>query len=211
MKLPRWYPILDTGLLASRSCDLMIAAEGLLDGGAQIVQLRHKGHWTRSLFEDAQALADLCRERGALFVINDRADMASITRAALHVGQDDLAPSDARRVIGDSLALGYSTHNEMQLREAAQEPVDYVALGPIFGTTSKINPDPEVGVNELRRLRSLTIRPLVAIGGITRDRAADVLKAGADAVAVINDMCPSENTLNAWRQRAEEWMKATNV
>ena len=112
--------------------------------------------------------------------------------AALHLGQDDLLPSVARRVVGPDAIVGFSTHNEAQLRAASVEPVDYLALGPIFGTVTKENPDPTVGVDELRRLRPLSNRPLVAIGGITRANARQVLEAGADSVAVIGDLFPED-------------------
>lgn len=211
MKLPRWYPILDTGTLASRSCDLEVAAEAILNSGARILQLRHKGHWSRAMFEHALAIAELCRRHGALYVINDRADIANILAAGLHVGQEDLKPVDARLVVGDRAVVGYSTHNEEQLRAAAGEPVDYIALGPVFGTASKLNPDPPVGLPELARVRHLGGRPLVAIGGITLERAADVLAAGADSVAVISGICPPNPDRRAWEQRAEEWMRVTNA
>ena len=210
MKLPRWYPILDSALLVARHCDPRTAAQGLLDGGARILQWRHKGHWTRADFETATLLSGMCRDRDALFVINDRADIAILTGAAIHAGQDDLPPSDIRRIVGDHTPIGFSTHNEAQLRAAASEPVDYLALGPIFGTASKENPDPVVGTLELARLRLLTERPLVAIGGITRESAPEVLAAGADSVAVIGDICPEEPTAKAWSRRAEQWMIATN-
>lgn len=210
MKLPRWYPILDSALLTARGCDPQTAAQGLIDGGARILQWRHKGQWTRDAFETATHLSAMCRDRGVLFVINDRADIAVLTAAAIHAGQDDLQPSVIRRIVGEETPIGFSTHNEAQLRAAAAEPVDYLALGPIFGTVSKQNPDPVVGTAELARLRPLSALPLVAIGGITRERAQEVLAAGADSVAAIGDLCPGEPTLAAWKKRAEQWMNATN-
>jgi thiamine-phosphate pyrophosphorylase len=138
--------------------------------------------------------------------VNDRADIARLASAALHLGQDDLTPTDARRVVSAGTIIGFSTHNERQLREAANEPADYLAFGPIFGTVSKQNPDPVVGVEELRRLRPLTDRPLVAIGGITRANAPDVLAAGADSVAVIGDLFPDDGDIRA---RVEEWIRRT--
>src|SRR4029079_11083493 len=140
------------------------------------------------VFAQLERVAELCRDAGVLFVVNDRADLAAITGAALHLGQDDLTPSSARRVVGLATLIGFSTHNERQLRAAAAEPANYLALGPIFGTASKQNPDPVVGIDELRRLRPLTDRPLVAIGGITRGNVRSVLAAGADAVAIIGDL-----------------------
>jgi thiamine-phosphate pyrophosphorylase len=210
MKLPRWYPILDTNALQRLNCDVLTAVEGLLEGGARIIQLRHKGTWTALLLRDARQAAAMCAQADALLVINDRADIAALSDAALHVGQEDLPPEDARNVIGTARVLGLSTHNESQLKAGDGEPVDYLALGPIFGTTNKENPDPVVGLEELTRLRAFTSKPLVAIGGITRESAATVLAAGADSVAVIGDACPRDGAKASWRLRAEEWVTATH-
>jgi thiamine-phosphate pyrophosphorylase len=206
MRLPRFYPILDTATLA---IPLEVASGILLEEGAQILQLRHKEHFSREMFDIAGRVATLCRQAGALFVLNDRADLAALLDAAVHLGQEDLTPEQARRVMG-SAVIGYSTHNEAQLRSSNEQPADYVALGPIFQTLSKRNPDPVVSVLELKRLRSLTGRPLVAIGGITRENADAALAAGADSVAVIGDLCPREGDRAALRERAREWMRLTN-
>jgi thiamine-phosphate pyrophosphorylase len=203
MKLPRFYPILDSTLLARRGLPVADAAREILDAGAQILQFRHKGHLSLEAWERMEAVAALCSKAGVKLVMNDRADLAKLLGAALHVGQDDLPPSAARRVLGDGLPIGFSTHNEAQLRAAEAEPVDYVALGPIFGTASKENPDPVVGVAELRRLRPLAKLPLVAIGGITRANARAVLDAGADSVAVIGDLYPEQGSIGA---RVREWI-----
>jgi thiamine-phosphate pyrophosphorylase len=203
MKLPRFYPILDTGLLAQRGIAAAQAAEAILDAGAGILQFRHKGHWTREVFAEAEAVAKLCRDASAQFVVNDRADLARMMNAALHLGQDDLPPSAARRVMGSESLIGFSTHNEEQLCAAREEPVNYLALGPIFGTSSKENPDPVVGIDELRRLRGFTVLSLVAIGGITRANALDVLAAGADSVAIIGDLLPPDGPI---RSRIREWV-----
>ena len=165
------------------------------------MQLRHKAHFTRELYEQAAVIASLCGEAGALLVVNDRADVAMLLEAAVHVGQDDLQPTDVRAIAGAERVVGFSTHNEAQLRAAAGEPIDYVALGPIFGTSSKDNPDPRVGLEELRRLKPIARVPLVAIGGITRETADDVWSAGADSIAVVGDLYPDV------RQRAEEWVQ----
>ena len=135
-------------------------------------------------------------------VVNDRADLAKLFGAALHVGQDDLPPAAARTVLG-ALPLGFSTHNEAQLRASEDDPIDYVALGPIFSTATKENPDATVGLDELRRLRPLTRRSLAAIGGITRATAPQVIAAGADSVAIIADLFPEDGNL---RRRTAEWV-----
>jgi thiamine-phosphate pyrophosphorylase len=206
-EFPRFYPVLDSALLERRGMNLALAAAAILGGGARIIQLRHKGHFSGDIFAEAQQISNMCRKAGALFVINDRADMAMLLDCALHVGQDDLSPAAARKLIGIERVLGFSTHNESQLRAAGSAPVDYVAFGPVFGTASKENPDPVVGVEELLRVRPLTAKPLVAIGGITRATACDVIDAGADAVAVIGDLIPEECTTAALRSRTEEWLR----
>ncbi len=206
--LPRFYPILDPEIAARHGVDPVAAAEQILEGGAKILQFRHKGFFSREVFAQLERVAELCRDAGALFVVNDRADLAAITSAALHLGQDDLTPSAARKVVGPATLIGFSTHNERQLRAAAGEPANYLALGPIFGTASKQNPDPIVGIDELRRLRPLTERPLVAIGGITRSNVQAVLAAGADSVAIIGDLFAGDGDV---RTRTQEWVSLTRV
>jgi thiamine-phosphate pyrophosphorylase len=207
LSLPRLYPILDTALLEARGCPLETAAGAMLDAGARILQIRHKGHWTRNIFEHACQVASLCEQAGAELILNDRADMAMLLGAGLHVGQDDISPRDVRRLIGPDAVLGYSTHNAEQLAAAANEPVTYLALGPMFPTQSKANPDPVVGVENLRAWRSLTARPLVAIGGITRENARSVFEAGADSVAVIGDLLPEDCSAASIGQRIEDWRR----
>jgi thiamine-phosphate pyrophosphorylase len=207
MRFPRVYPILDTETLAQHGIALDTAAAALLEGGAGILQVRQKGHWTRQVFESARQVACLCREAGALLVVNDRADFAMLLEGGLHIGQEDLAPRDARKLIGPDALLGLSSHNLEQLSAAGGEPVDYVALGPVYPTSSKHNPDPVVGVDEVRRLRPLIDMPLVAIGGITRANAAGAFNAGADSVAVISDLVPQCPTARSLRERMEEWQR----
>jgi thiamine-phosphate pyrophosphorylase len=134
--------------------------------------------------------------------MNDRADLCLAAGFdGLHVGQDDLSPESARSIIGTDLWLGVSTHNPEQLAEADVTSADYLAIGPVFATASKVNPDPVVGLEGLRRARELTRKPLVAIGGITRANARSVIGAGADAVAVISDL------LRAPGKSAEEFFR----
>ncbi len=202
MLVPRFYPILDTGLLRRRGLSAIETAKQILNAGAGILQLRHKEFFTDDALEQAERIADLCRDAGATFVMNDRADVAAMLNAGLHLGQEDLAPSIARRVLKTGL-IGFSTHNGAQLLAAAGEPADYRAIGPVYATGSKENPDPVLGVDEFRRLRRLTGRPVVAIGGITRGNALGVLAAGADSVAVISDLYPEGGRV---RERAAEWV-----
>jgi thiamine-phosphate pyrophosphorylase len=192
MILPAFYPIVSNAA----------TAEIVLEAGARILQYRNKEFFSRAAFEEASRIADMCRHAGALFVINDRADIAKLLDAALHLGQDDLAPVDARKILPAPAIIGFSTHNEQQLRAGDAEPVDYLAIGPIFGTQSKVNPDPVVGLDQLRTLRRLTQKPLVAIGGITRDLAPEVFAAGADSVAIIGDLHSGPSL----RERAKEWI-----
>src|SRR5437868_7604770 len=155
MKLPRVYPILDTESLERHGITPATAAGAILEGGAGILQIRHKAHWGHEFFEAAREVARLCREAGAELIVNDRADFALLLGAGLHVGQDDLSPRDARRLMGPDALIGFSCHTGTQLSVAGGEPVDYVALGPVFATSSKRQPDPVLGVAELRRCRGL--------------------------------------------------------
>jgi thiamine-phosphate pyrophosphorylase len=211
MRLPRVYPILDTESLDRRAIALETAAAAFLDGGAGILQIRHKRHWSRAFFESARTVARLCREAGATLVVNDRADFALLLEAGLHLGQDDLPPRDARQLMGPDAPIGFSSHNLSQLCTAGGEPVDYVALGPVFATVSKLNPDPVTGVEEIRRCRSLVEKPLVAIGGITQQNVLDVLRAGADSVAVIAGLLPDLATAHSLRERMEQWQQLVTL
>jgi len=205
-QLPRVYPIVDTATLELLGFNPVRAAAALLEGGARILQFRHKGFWSREVFEQAEEIAALCRDASASFIVNDRADYAALLHAGLHLGQDDLLPADARLVIGNKATIGFSTHNPDQMRAAESEPVDYVAFGPVFPTGSKERPDPTVGMEGLSTVRALTPKPLVAIGGITRGNASICWSAGADSVAVIADMLPSPCTHQAIRDRMAEWL-----
>jgi len=153
----------------------------------------------------ARQVMQLCQESGAQLIVNDRADFALLLGAGLHVGQDDLSARDARRLMGADAPIGFSCHTGTQLSAAGGEPVDYVALGPVFATSSKRQPDPVVGLAELRRCRGLVEKPLVAIGGITLENASQVWKAGADSVAVIGGLLPEPATAQSLRERMEEW------
>jgi thiamine-phosphate pyrophosphorylase len=191
-------------MLARHGIEPLAAAEAVLEAGARILQFRHKAFFSRADYLIAQQIAALCHQAGARFVINDRADIAMLLAAGLHLGQDDLPPAAARK-LSESAFLGFSTHNEKQFVEGDKEPVDYLAIGPIFATGSKANPDPVVGIEELRRLRPLTKKPLVAIGGITRANARQVWQAGADSIAVISDLLPEI------RHRTSDWLAMKEV
>ena len=210
MKIPRLYPILDTATFERRGFnDWVAVARAWLAGGAEIIQIRHKSTWTRSHLNQAQSVKKECDRAGMPLIINDRADVAALLSAGLHVGQEDLTPSDCRRVVGSQTTLGYSTHNPDQLQTACKEPVDYLAFGPIFATQSKERPDPLVGLNVLRAARSLTAKPLVAIGGITKDNAAQVFDAGVDSIAVIAALLPKPCDARSLQERMEQWQRQT--
>ena len=213
--LPPLYPILDPAFLLARhaQCEPLDAARAMLDAGARILQLRHKGPYTRQAYELAQALAELCKAHdGAQFAVNDRADIAALVGAAvLHVGQDDLPPAIVQPICPGA-AIGLSTHNEAQFRAASADPaVSYVALGPIFGTASKENPDPVVGIEELARLAALKRHALVAIGGITLERAPSVWNAGADSIAVIGALVPDGATASDIFHATRAWCHAASM
>jgi len=213
--LPRFYPILDTAVLAARGYGPVAAAEVLLETGVRILQYRHKPAFTQAHFDEAREIAKLCAAAGAFFVMNDRADFALLLareggRCGVHLGQADLPVASARRVVGSDIVIGYSTHNERQLRNAAPQPADYLALGPIFGTTSKEQPDPVVGIENLQKWRSLSAKPLVAIGGITLGTAPAVLGAGADAVAIIGGLF-QEPGLAGLKNLSRVWLDLTGA
>jgi len=208
--LPRVYPILDTAAILSRGADPLSFAEGLLEGGASILQFRHKSAFDRDAVELLERIAALTRQARATLIVNDRADLAAIFDCGLHVGQTDLSPVLARKVLPKPHPIGISTHNVTQLASAVSDPVDYIALGPIFSTGSKSNPDPVLGVLRLADWRLLSPLPLVAIGGITRDNAPEVWRAGADSVAVIGDLIPETISRASVRERMEQWLKLSS-
>ena len=206
VKLPAFYPIIDTHLLHKAGITPEEMAVALAKAGVEIAQFRHKGAFTREVFAQAQRVGGILKGAGVAYVINDRADVARMLDAdGVHVGQDDLFPDKVRSIVGSSAIIGFSTHNEGQLSAGDQEPVNYLAIGPIFGTSSKENPNPTLGLRELASLRPLTSKPLVAIGGISRTNARQVLDAGADSVAVISDLIAPPDELPG---RIVDWLEA---
>ncbi|MFY9643795.1 MAG: thiamine phosphate synthase, partial [Terriglobales bacterium] len=184
MLLPDLYPILDAACFPD-ALAMFAAAEDLAAAGCTLLQYRNKQGTARQMLDQARELRSRLAPSVKL-IMNDRADLClAADFNGLHVGQDDLSPAAARRIIGPNRCLGVSTHNPEQLAEADQTSADYLAIGPVFATTSKANPDPVVGLEGVRRARQLTRKPLVAIGGITRANARSVLDAGADSIAVI--------------------------
>ncbi len=183
----RLYPILDTSCF-SNSKDLFQAAQDLAAAGCALLQYRNKFGNARQMLDEAREIRDRLGASVKL-IMNDRADLCLLAGFdGLHVGQDDLSPESASRIVGPDRWLGVSTHHPEQLAEADKTAANYLAIGPVFATSSKVNPDPVVGLAGVRRARELTRKPLVAIGGITRANARSVIEAGADAVAVISDL-----------------------
>ncbi len=182
---PKLYPITDVWLSGLSHAEQVVR---LCEGGATLAQLREKNLSPLEFFKQAVDAVRAAREHGVRIIINDRVDIALALNAdGVHLGQNDLPPDAARRVLGDRAIIGFSTHNIEQAIRAAKLPLDYVAIGPIFATSTKKNPDPAVGLLGLLQVRkAVGEMPLVAIGGITRENASEVLAAGADAVALIS-------------------------
>jgi thiamine-phosphate pyrophosphorylase len=199
--MPRLYVILDAGLMKGSIED---TTEKLIDAGVLALQYRNKKGGAREVLEVARCLAGIARPWRVSFFVNDRADIAQLSGASgVHLGQEDLGVEQARTVMRTEGWIGVSTHNEAQFRAAAQTSADYIAVGPIFGTTTKENPDPVVGTELIRSVRAVTKKPIVAIGGITLERAAEVIEAGADSVAVISDILRAEDPA----QRAGQFIR----
>jgi thiamine-phosphate pyrophosphorylase len=199
MPLPPLYPILDFSCFAAKPDPLgamLSYADELIKHGASILQYRDKVSPPMHFLSNARELRRLTLNRST-FIINDRADLALACDAdGVHLGQDDLSPAAARKIFdqvrdGKKRIIGFSTHNLWQIREAEAMPVDYLAIGPVFATTSKANPGPVIGLEGVRQAHAVTQKPLVAIGGITRVNAHQVRGAGAESVAVIADLLDS--------------------
>lgn len=197
---PNFYAILDAGLVGERAEEL---SEELIGAGVELIQYRDKSATTRRLFETCSALSMRLRGR-ARFIVNDRADIAALCDAGgVHVGQEDLRAEDARAICGSGRWVGVSTHNLEQFRAALETSADYIAVGPVFATSTKKNPDPVVGLEFVARARAMTEKPIVAIGGITAENAESVYRAGAHSVAVIGDLMAAGKPA----ERAAEYLR----
>jgi len=200
--LPRLYAIIDAAQTGNRSTAAV--SDALLAAGVKLIQYRDKQASSRVLYENSFELAARARQANAVLIVNDRADVARAVQAdGVHVGQDDLSVELARRVLGAGRRIGCSTHHPDQVRDADRSSADYIALGPIFETQSKQQPDPVVGLEGLREARRLTRKPLVAIGGITLENVRAVIEAGADSVAVISDLLKPDDI----ESRARDFLK----
>jgi len=187
-KFPRLYPILDAGYLPAvgRAEFLIQIVRELADAGVRILQYRNKHGIEAEMLNDARTIRKTAGER-ILLVMNDWPQLAvEAGFDGVHLGQTDMHPRAARAIMGPKRIIGISTHNVAQLRAADAEPVDYVAIGPVYATATKVNPDPVVGLEGVCVARRLTQKTLVAIGGITAETARGVWAAGADSVAIIS-------------------------
>jgi thiamine-phosphate pyrophosphorylase len=187
IQIPKLYAILDPVTFRGNQT-MFRAADDLAAAGVSLIQYRDKSGNASQMLEHARELK-LRLGNSVKLIMNDRADLALVAGFdGVHVGHDDLSPEGVRKVIGDTLWLGVSTHNPEQVIQASQTSADYIAVGPVFATGSKANPDPVIGLEGVRGARALTRKPLVAIGGITRANCRSVIEAGADSVAVISDL-----------------------
>jgi thiamine-phosphate pyrophosphorylase len=185
--LPRLYPILDAGFLATRGLEMRGVAEQMRAAGLRLLQYRDKAGSPEAVLQNAAAIREIFAGADCRLILNDRADLAVLAAwDGVHVGQGDLSPEDARRVVGVERWVGVSTHMDEQVRLADASCADYVAVGPVFATGTKLDASPVIGLEGVRRARALTTKPIVAIGGITRANARRVIEAGADSVAVIS-------------------------
>ena len=195
--LPKIYPITDTlisGLSHAEQIELLAA------GGASLIQLREKRASPREFYDAALEAVSMARRLGVRIIINDRVDIAIAVKAdGVHLGQDDLPPDRARALMGANRIIGFSTHSLEQALAADLASVDYVAIGPVLETSTKERPDPIVGLETVREIRRRISKPLVAIGGITLDRARSILEAGADSVAVIADLLSARDVAERTR------------
>jgi thiamine-phosphate pyrophosphorylase len=206
MNLPKLYPITDARLSGLSHAEQVAR---LSEGGATFIQLREKHLSPREFYHEAASALEVARTRGNVrLIVNDRADIALALGAdGVHLGQHDLDPVAARRLLGDRFIIGYSTHSVAQAIEAARLPVDYIALGPIFDTRTKQNPDPTLGLEALRQARARIDPsiPLVAIGGITHTTAPAALAAGANSLALISALLDPPDLIT---RHTEEFIKS---
>jgi len=186
ISIPRLYPITDARLAGLSHREQV---ERLAAGGATFIQLREKLAAPREFYESALEAMKVARRLGVQIIINDRVDIAMAVAAdGVHLGQDDLPPERVRALVGQSRIIGFSTHNLKQALEADSTPVDYIAIGPVFQTSTKEKTDPVVGLEALSEIKHRVSKPLIAIGGITLDHAQEVIAAGADSLAIISDL-----------------------
>jgi thiamine-phosphate pyrophosphorylase len=184
---PRIYPITDRKVSGLSHTEQV---ERLINGGATLIQLREKDLHGRDFFEDAKRCVEIARAAGVKILINDRVDLVMALGAdGVHLGQYDLPPTEARRLLGENAIIGVSTHNTLQEKDASNLPIDYIAIGPVFATSTKSNPDPIVGIEGIKDVRNIAAdKTIVAIGGINESNLAEIFAAGADSAAMIGEL-----------------------
>ena len=194
LNLPKIYPITNVELSGLSHADQVRI---LADAGCRFVQIREKSGSSREIFDAVVESIAIADALGMKIILNDRVDIAIAAGAhGVHLGQDDLPPAEARKLLGNDAIIGYSTHSVEQAIKAAKLPIDYLAIGPIFATSTKLNPDPVVGLDGVRQVRdAIGGFPLVAIGGIDISNVHNVLTAGADSAAIISDLFVPRTTL----------------
>ncbi len=187
LTLPKIYPITDTSLTRLSHAEQV---ERLIEGGAKFIQLREKQASPQEFYEAAKAALEIARKHSVKIIINDRVDIALALKAdGVHLGQDDLPPSEARKILGRQAIIGFSTHSIKQAIEAVKLPIDYLAIGPVFATATKENPDSVVGIEGIRKVReAIKDFPLAAIGGIEAENLQEVFQNGADSAAIIRSI-----------------------
>ena len=187
MFLPKIYPITDTRIA---KISHVAQVEKLIEGGATFIQLREKYASPEDFYEAAQLALEYARKRGVKIIINDRVDIALALKAdGVHLGQDDLPPEEARKILGGKAIIGFSTHNLEQAIHAAKLPVDYLAIGPIYATATKKNPDQTIGLEGIRTVgKAVGDFPLVVVGGINYRNLPEIFESGADSAAIISDL-----------------------
>ncbi len=203
-ELPRLYPIIDSAMFMNQKNALELVIEfacKLLQGGATFLQYRNKNGNATEILSHARELRRVLGVQ-TRFIMNDRADLCLASGCdGVHLGQEDLSVESARRLLGDTALIGISTHNPRQILEADQTSADYIAVGPVFNTKTKMNPEPIVGLELIRTARKATSKPIVAIGGITHANCRSVIEAGANSVAVISELQASP------RNSVEQFLK----
>ena len=185
--IPIIYPIIDGSIVTLDNIGK--TAEAIIDGGAKILQLRAKSLSSKKFLETARIIRKITKDKGTVFIVNDRVDIALLTDAdGVHLGQGDLPVKEARRLLGNNKIIGYSTHNLREALEAVRLPVDYISFGPIFPTKTKEDAQTPKGLKLLSEVRKAVVIPIVAIGGITETNMVHVLKEGVEGVAMISEI-----------------------
>jgi len=185
--IPIIYPIIDGSIVTLDNIGK--TAEAIIDGGAKILQLRAKSLSSKEFLETARIIRKITKDKGTVFIVNDRVDIALLTDAdGVHLGQGDLPVKEARRLLGNNKIIGYSTHNLREALEAVRLPVDYISFGPIFPTKTKEDAQTPKGLKLLSEVRKAVVIPIVAIGGITETNMFHVLKEGVESVAMISEI-----------------------